>query len=182
MLVSTGCGAVDCLETGVVTEVFDLMDPTTICDPLDDFPIQTSQGTGGLLDDKYPLICAGVYSNQCYIIGEDHATATLQTERRYSSSLLMDPKALWITGGLTPGDGIFDQALSSTELISLSEDSRFGPELPVHVWGHCIARMYVNSAMLIGGVSKEYYSSSKTFIFDYASSGWTEGLDMNRDR
>ena len=52
MLVSTGCGAVDCLETGVVTEVIDLLDPSNICEHLDNFPIETSQGTGDLLEDK----------------------------------------------------------------------------------------------------------------------------------
>ena len=63
-----------------------------------------SQGTGAVLDSNTnipsALICAGVYSDECHIVGggNDIAASKLNTQRRFASSMLIDPAILWITG------------------------------------------------------------------------------------
>ena len=63
-----------------------------------------SQGTGAVLDSNTnipsALICAGVYSDECHIVGGgyDIAASKLNTQRRFASSMLIDPAILWITG------------------------------------------------------------------------------------
>jgi len=46
-------------ETSVKTEVIDLADESTTCEALQDFPIQVTGASGGLLNDSQPLICGG---------------------------------------------------------------------------------------------------------------------------
>ena len=99
MLVSTGSP----IDTGVVSEVIDLLDASNICEPLADFQIEASQGVGGLLDNS-PLICAAVttngdWTNKCFVVGgSNEVAATLQTERRYAASVKFDDSTLWATG------------------------------------------------------------------------------------
>jgi len=183
LLVSTGSP----VDNGVVSEVLDLQNATNICSPMSDFPIKTSQGTGAVLDSNtnYPsaLICAGVYSDECHIVGggNDIAASKLNTQRRFASSMLIDPAILWITGGLTPNpDFPVDITLSSTEFVSLRYPNvnQFGPELPVPTWGHCIVQLNESSAMLIGGRPL----GKSTYIIDFATEKWTEGPPMDYDR
>ena len=99
MLVSTGSP----IDTGVVSEVIDLVDASNVCEPLADFQIQASQGVGDLLDNS-PLICAAVttnggWSNECFVVGgSNEVAATLQTARRYAASVKLDESTLWVTG------------------------------------------------------------------------------------
>ncbi len=169
-------------DTGVISEVLDLKDPTMKCEPLPDFPIQTAQGAGGLLN-QVPIICAGIFSQDCYTVGQNEAVTSLLTERSYTAGLKLDESTLWITGGHTLNEGspIYEK-LSTTELVSLNEETRLGPELPIHVWGHCIASLDENSVILAGGVSNEHYSSSTTYIYNRLTSEWSEGPSMSVDR
>ena len=99
MLVSTGSP----IDTGVVSEVIDLLDASNICEPLADFQIEASQGVGDLLDNS-PLICAAVttsgdWTNKCFVVGgNNEVAATLQTARRYAASVKFDDSTLWATG------------------------------------------------------------------------------------
>ena len=46
------------IEDAQYSEVIDLLEPDSKCQPLMDFPIQAYSATGGLLQNK-PLICGG---------------------------------------------------------------------------------------------------------------------------
>ena len=99
LLVSTGSP----INTGVVSEVIDLLDASNICEPLADFQIEASQGVGDLLDNS-PMICAAVtsnggWTNECFVVdGSNEVAATLQTARRYAASVKLDDSTLWVTG------------------------------------------------------------------------------------
>ena len=47
------------IEDAQYSEVIDLLDSDSKCQPLMDFPIQAYSATGGLLQNKKPLICGG---------------------------------------------------------------------------------------------------------------------------
>ena len=102
MLVSTGSP----IDTGVLSEVIDLLDASNICEPLADFQIEASQGVGDLLDNS-PLICAAVtsnggWTNECFVVdGNNEVATTLQTARRYAASVKLDASTLWVTGTFT---------------------------------------------------------------------------------
>ena len=69
-------------DKGQHTEVIDLANPDSKCDPLPDYPIQIFGATGGLLQDSSPLVCGGFDGSdlgrisQCYIVDGNE---TLQT-------------------------------------------------------------------------------------------------------
>ena len=102
MLVATGDnGPFD--ENTRISEVIDLMDPNMKCQALPQFPIMTSEGAGGLLptaaNELRPVVCAGIFSSDCYIVGPTNdVVAKLITERSYVSSLVLNEGILWITG------------------------------------------------------------------------------------
>ena len=47
------------IEDAQYSEVIDLLDSNSKCQPLMDFPIQAYSATGGLLQNNQPLICGG---------------------------------------------------------------------------------------------------------------------------
>ena len=199
MLVSTGSP----IDTGVVSEVIDLLDASNICEPLADFQIEASQGVGDLLDNS-PLICAAVtssgdWTNKCFVVGgNNEVAATLQTERRYAASVKFDDSTLWatgtflkkviclthpfieITGGLTDSEGIFDETLATTEFVTINGESTYGPELPLGLWGHCIAALDDNSFIVAGGVSG--YTIATSYIYNRLTNEWISGPQMSTDR
>ena len=101
--------------------------------------------------------------------------------RDSASSILIYPSTVWITGGKHFVEGSpLAVRLASTEYLSLTDESANGPgpDLPIHVWGHCVLSNYetqfYNGILMTGGVSNEHYSSARTYFFDYISSAWTE--------
>ena len=101
--------------------------------------------------------------------------------RDSASSILINPSTVWITGGKHFVEGSpLAVRLASTEYLSLTDESANvpGPDLPIHVWGHCVLSNYetlfYNGILLTGGVSNEHYSSARTYVFDRISSAWTE--------
>ena len=97
--------------------------------------------------------------------------------RDTASSVMINPSVLWVTGGKHFVEGSpLAVNLASTEYLSLADGSPSGPgpNLPIHVWGHCLFAMDESGIILTGGVSNEHYSSARTYMFDLASSSWTE--------
>ena len=72
--------------------------------------------------------------------------------------------------------------MDTTEYVSLTGPTVEGPKLPIHVWGHCFVQLDENTFMLAGGVSLEYYSSAKSFIWNRLTGEWSDGPQMNTDR
>ena len=122
-------------DKGQRTEVIDLANPDSKCDPLPDYPIQIFGATGGLLQDSSPIVCGGFDGSdlgrisQCYIIdgNETLQTIDLNIYRWNSASVLLDKNTLWITGGYE-----FESVLYSTEYVKLDQSTAIaGPNLVI---------------------------------------------------
>ena len=131
LLVTTG----RLTDKGQHTEVIDLANPDSKCDPLPDYPIQIFGATGGLLQDTSPIVCGGFDGSdlgrisQCYIIdgNETLQTIDLNIYRWNSASVLLDKNTLWITGGYE-----FESVLYSTEFVKLDQSTAIaGPDLVI---------------------------------------------------
>ena len=85
-----------------------------------------------------------------------------------------------ITGGLTDSEGIFDETLATTEFVTINGESTFGPELPLGLWGHCIAALDENSFIVAGGVSG--YTIATSYIYNKLTNEWISGPQMSTDR
>lgn len=177
-------------EFSTLTEVIDLQNSQNQCQLTEDFELATTGGTGKLLQEKLPLICSGYtrtkgQSDVCYLLGnslEKAQTFNLLESREYTSSILINPSTLWITGGLHRGDFPIGAPLDSTEYLSLSgEISQEGPKLPYKMRHHCLLNYDENSALLMGGVYT-LGAVDRTYFFDFASSEWTPGPKMTIDR
>jgi len=192
LLVTTGSVVGDFARK---SEVIDLHGGKT-CDPLEDLSFGTMDGTGALLSGQFPLVCGGFVrpsdirptTNRCEVLGFpglDGQHDMMET-RDTASSILINPDTLWITGGKHFIEGNpMAVRLASTEYLSIIDESMNGPgpELPIHVWGHCLFANNENGGItLTGGVSNEHLSSAITYSFDFASSSWTEAPKMNIDR
>ena len=97
--------------------------------------------------------------------------------REDASSIMINPDTLWITGGHHFIEGSpMAVRIASTEYLSISDGSMSGPgpDLPIHVWGHCLLADSDHGVILTGGVSDEHYSSARSYMFDFASSSWTD--------
>jgi len=213
LLVATGSIVGDFAD---LTEVLDLNDAGNKCQSKFDFPFGTMDSNGVLLNQSSPLFCGGyVRSNiglepqvedespQCVLFNadnEDGLLATLRTSRQMASSCMISSEppwtntnSMWITGGMHHvKDAPLGKSLASTEIVTFQsgDESQIvvtpGPDLPVHVWGHCILVVpsgpSERESILIGGVTSEYYSTKKTFYNLPSDSEWREGPDMSIDR
>ena len=73
-----------------------------------------------------------------------------------------------------------DETLSTTEIVTLKGETTYGPELPLGLWGHCIAALDENSFIVAGGVS--FYSIATSYTFNRLTSEWVSGPRMSTDR
>ena len=88
--------------------------------------------------------------------------------------------ALLVIGGLTDSEGIFDETLATTEFVTVDGETTYGPELPLRLWGHCIAALDEDSFIVAGGVSS--YTIATSYIFNRLTSEWVSGPQMGTDR
>ena len=107
-------------EDATKTEVIDLGGTGTICDEHANFPVATSGAVGGLMDEKWPLICGGTNTeSDCYFFNNQEwqkASGKTSVKRIYSASVIDQDGNLWITGG--DGKG----ASTTSERIKLHPD------------------------------------------------------------
>ena len=173
------------IENPRKVEYFDLDNPSSSCN-IPDFPIELFYSTGGFT--RYgPLLCSGMGFNSgreytlksgCYLLkqGRFQKVQSLNTARFAAASVITTNNDLWVIGGIS-GEIRDLHSLSSTELVSLGEDSRdkskfdrLQPTLPTGLHHACIARISKEKAILIGGEKEDrqkketYYLNLKDFI------------------
>ncbi len=90
-----------------------------------------------------------------------------------------DDSALWRTGGseLLPKN--------TTEIVSITNETIFGPELPEPRYFHCLARVGSSTGMLIGGgsgVGGNRLYLRTTIVYDFDDQSWTPGPNLTYGR
>ena len=140
MLVTTGIP----ITSTIHSEVIDIIDPKNKCHPLKNFPIQASFATGGLLQNKAPVICGGYTGNikdsnlKCFIIDKSMSSnhsIDLLYERTGSASVVLNNSQLWITGGDPRGPY---PSQTSSEFVSLTKPTELGMYITIffHYYGN----------------------------------------------
>jgi hypothetical protein len=145
------------------SEVFDLINTKNTCKPLADFPVDNVYGsTGGLLDNKFPLICGGATDIPTYYqtnkkrylhctvygkLSKSWSAAEKLSPNYYSASTVINGSTLWLTGGYGA-----KLVTKSTKFIDMT-GARAGPDLPIPLLYHCVVLVNKTSAFVIGGKS-----------------------------
>ncbi len=192
---------VDVTEILIVTgengpETIDLANSTTTngssC-PID-YPVDAYSATGGLLNSKHGVICGGIDLNgygklsACYKIGNDDPIAYMKQERSVFASVVWSNKGhqdvLWVTGGRYHNEC----ASISTEYVTLdSNQTTYGPDLPMALSGHCLVKLDSENVLLVGGKRSEKWNdvtgsgtlnTNKSFFYSTKTSRWLNGSDL----
>ena len=69
--------------------------------------------------------------------------------------------------------------LGSTEYVLPSGESVQGPDLPEHLHGHTISNYNSTHSFLIGGWSKEFGVTGKTWFISHIDETFKEGPTLN---
>ena len=187
-----------------MSEVVDLSDPSLICDPWPDYPIEIYGAVGGLTDDEYLIICGGYDGNQtqklCYMMNQTGTREIqgMKTDLHYSAGAPFN-NILLISGGWSTIQGVLyfslvcssnlkmtilsDNSLKGTEFVSIN-DEVYGPDSPFLVYHHCITAINETTMISIGGTRDKlsYVRYKTTMYFDHQSQEWTIGPEMNLKR
>jgi hypothetical protein len=175
LLVTTGLPK----KVSAKSEVIDLDDPENVCQDLDDYPIQLSAASGGLLNSIHPLVCGGLSSTKdCHVIGQVGVQTEMLTNRYYFSSIPLNNTHLMLTGGFS----ITGTTIASTEIVSIQHQSMSGPDLPFALHGHCMTRINNETAILLGGNLGSNTYTSHTYLFNIGKLTWYPGPDLNLSR
>ena len=177
------------LETGynpssLKSEVIDLSSEDTVCGELGDFPLNISGAVGTLLGD-YPVICggytAGWVTNKCYKLNEAKQYtefATMQKPRDYAGIIPHENK-VWITGG----ENEKHQRIKTTEFILASGISTPGPDLPIALEKHAMAKVDLSISMIIGGYSYDNdLTYDNTWYFEHHTEKFSDGPRLLEER
>merc|ERR1711962_337244 len=184
ILVATGS-----VEEDTISEVFNIEAETSCNIDIDEFPIETNFGTGGLVGGK-PLICGGKdadseRSDECYILrnNEWEFLAKMKSKRSsLSSAVTPDGNSLFITGGRAqvPGED-YSLRTDTTEFVSIDGTVREGPKMPEKRSGHCMVNYGEGKTIIMGGKTKRK-TVRTTVIFDHSTYTFSEGPDMIHKR
>ena len=116
---------------------------------------------GGLLQN-HPFIGGLVNGPEtplqnCIIIKQPKKTTyPLLEPRNYASSIVLNQKTLWLTGGI---------GKSSTEFVSVDEPTIKGPNFPFNIYGHAMVQIDQKTIYVIGG-HHNHKDQKKTWIVD----------------
>jgi hypothetical protein len=129
-----------------------------------------------LILEVFPIVCGGISQidgvlSECYVVGESISTVSLDAPRHRGYGIMLDNETLWVTGGLDS----FSTRLATTEFVSLNE-SKFGPDLPMKTYDHCMVKINEGTIMMTGGSSNSVFNS--VFNYDIENQTWTSGPDM----
>ena len=144
--------------------------PENVCSGLPNYPIALEGASGGLLAEKYPMVCGGLdystyeYVSDCIVLGNYNQNWFSQNfqyslfNKNFREIAKIGKPELstkLITGrafsyGLEIGvdslwitggkGGEFGEELKSTEIVKINEATTPGPELPIAVAYHCMTK------------------------------------------
>ena len=176
IFVTSGCP----YSNGQNTEVIDLKVPTFDC-KLPPYPIEMSNGAGGVIKGNKILICGGFNGTQigdCYSLGQNKTwtkTESLQTPRSaMSTGNVVVNGSVWISGGYN--GSYLNSNLWMNEQSATTESTN----LPLAGNPHCSVLVRENQIMIIGGRSGE--SRRKTHFLNLDKHQWSSGPMLNRAR
>ncbi len=160
----------------LTTEIIHLGDPDKVCNGLGTTPIAGYGAVGGLLQNKYPMICGGNVHHsdimdKCYIIGDNsQMPIPMSIPRRFAASVVLNGNTLWITGG-----SVADSGITGTTEYVMRDGAVNGPDLPVPngVDAHCMVAIDSVTTLLIGGRR----NSQRAWSFDHNSESWKQLSD-----
>jgi len=169
-----------------ISEVVDLSNDESSCNPLKDFPIDLQQACGGLINDSMILICGGFdpsendASNKCFLVnGPSEPVAYMKLRRNFPGCTVINDTLLWMTGGLGLG-GL--QIHETTEFIDLTTQLAVaGPDLPAELYGHCMVSINETTVLLTGGYGNDWPPSGSSYLsyfFNIITYQWTPGPSM----
>ncbi len=170
----------------MLTEVFDLEDPNAVCSVSPQYFHHSLRfATSGLLSERELVICGGYKggseTDECWTLGSTAEFATLDNPRTDTASIVLDAgQTLWITGGHS-----FGSTLRTTEMVSASGIVSSGPNLPEQREDHCLVKINVTTAMLIGGSDSGGSGgeiSTKTWFYHIRSGQWRNGPELSTGR
>jgi len=164
-----------------ISEVVDLSNDESSCNPLKDFPIDLQAACGGLINDSMILICGGVdpsgASNKCFLInGPSEPVVYMKLRRNMPGCAVINDTLLWMTGG-------FNELSNekTTEFIDLTTQLAVaGPDLPAGLYGHCMVSINETTVLLTGGYGSGSGSESSylSYFFNIITYQWTPGPSM----
>ncbi len=148
-------------------EVIDLENPSSTCNLIDDYPVDESYLTVGIIDGLIKSCGSWSDSDDCYdynpATNSWTTSASLIYERIYPRSSFID--GIW----LVSGDGTFsDDFPKSTEMWT---GTRFelGPSLPIEMYLPC--QLTINSTHIFFA---DMYDTGNAFLLDWYEKTWTE--------
>lgn len=149
---------------------------------MDKYPNNIRKATGGLIGEKYPLICGGALTDACHVIGKGNQVVAQLMEQKYEASSLVigGGSALWVTGGYN-----LDHRVQTTEIVELNQSGDFGvvrqgPQLPKALFGHSMVLINESLAMVIGGSTN--IAIGNTYFYNFDSKSWSNGPGLSKDR
>lgn len=154
------------------------------CDPISDYPFVLYNTFGALVDGKV-VVCGGdsgaVVTAVCHAY--DHATnewdyaGAMARKRTRATAVSMSGGAKMLVAGGTNGG----ELLQSTEIYSGGRFSA-GPEMPLALAHQCLVWVGGNKYFMAGGTTSEMEASTKAWILDMDTQGWTKVPDLNIGR
>ena len=160
-------------------QVIDVLDSSSSCADLGNYPIQNDVGAGGVIGGR-PLFCGGrtgmVEQSSCYAynknLGSWDLFANMAVPRRSSAGAVVNGK-LWVTGGYKQTTGSYQV---STEFIFQDGTTSAGPDLPEARLRHCMVTLEDGKVMILG--TEGLTDGKSTEIFDPYTNTFTAGPDM----
>ena len=162
------------------------------CKTPEEYPTKITSPFGGLVNTETPIVCGGVHRGSqiekvCYgyISKRWQKVATMSTARFGAASIDHHGK-LWFTGGASGGETTNHISVKTTEFISPNNKSKRGPDLPVEMVKHCLAKVGKNMAALSGGKHERSKSGSqRTWLYNFDATpkeAWRKKADMETKR
>ena len=161
----------------LLVEVVDVLNPSKMCNHLQDFPFSGLYGiSGGLLQNR-PVICGGKvlsvgYNTKCYILNTkeaifEDAGITYDHNCGFPQSVVLGNK-LWFSCKISSKWVYFDQS----DNLKITNGSNIPTTYGTSLTSHCVIKLSETVALMTGGL----YQGKKTLFVDA-----TQALNLEFD-